>query len=142
MASKEDSTGGTTPLKGKAVWAMAGVGGVRSSGEAMPDLWFGEPTSKRVRRGSFSSVGDLQKGYRRVSGRLGTKIQGPLLWTATVESIQQKLARCRQTLEQISPGCTQPRKQKTQETHVQLSLGHDTSLSHSATPQLLQLPAS
>ena len=32
--------------------------------------------------------------------------------TATVKSIQQKLARCRQTLEQIQPGCTQPRNRK------------------------------
>jgi hypothetical protein len=29
-----------------------------------------------------------------------------------VESIQQKLAHCRQTLEQIQPGSTQPRKRK------------------------------
>ena len=39
-----------------------------------------------------------------------------MLWrrrfAATVESIQQKLAHCRQTLEQIQPGCTQPRKRK------------------------------
>lgn len=36
----------------------------------------------------------------------------PFVWTATVESIQKKLARCRQTLEQIQPGCTQPRIKK------------------------------
>jgi hypothetical protein len=36
----------------------------------------------------------------------------PFVWTATVESIQLKLARCRQTLEQIQPGCTQPRNRK------------------------------
>jgi len=33
----------------------------------------------------------------------------PFVWTATVESIQQKLSRCRQTLEQIQPNCTEPR---------------------------------
>ena len=36
----------------------------------------------------------------------------PFLWTATVDSIQAKLARCRQTLEQITPGCTAPRTRK------------------------------
>ena len=29
----------------------------------------------------------------------------PFVWTATVESIVAKLSRCRQTLEQIKPGC-------------------------------------
>jgi len=38
----------------------------------------------------------------------------PFLWTATVESIQEKLSRCRQTLEQIQPGCTRPRNRKGQ----------------------------
>jgi hypothetical protein len=39
----------------------------------------------------------------------------PFVWTATVESIVEKLARCRQTLEQIQPGCTarKTRKRKT-----------------------------
>ncbi len=38
MASKEDSTGGTTPKKEKAVRAVTEVGGVRSSEETAPDL--------------------------------------------------------------------------------------------------------
>ena len=45
MASK-DSTGGTTP-QGKAVRARAEVGGVRSSDDPAPDLWFGEPAEER-----------------------------------------------------------------------------------------------
>jgi len=36
----------------------------------------------------------------------------PFVWTATVESIAEKLARCRRTLEKIQPGCTSPRSQK------------------------------
>jgi len=36
----------------------------------------------------------------------------PFVWTATVQMIQDKLARCRQTLEQIQPGCTQPRRRR------------------------------
>jgi hypothetical protein len=49
----------------------------------------------------------------------------PFVWTATVESSQQKLSRCRQTLEQIQPGCTQLRIRKTKKT-AQLILGHYT----------------
>src|SRR5712691_4104704 len=47
MAGKGDSTGGTTPSKGKAVRARAEVGGVRSSDDPVPDLWFGEPAGER-----------------------------------------------------------------------------------------------
>jgi hypothetical protein len=36
----------------------------------------------------------------------------PFVWTATVESITEKLSRCRQTLEKIQPGCTSPRTRK------------------------------
>ena len=33
-------------------------------------------------------------------------------WTATVESITEKLSRCRRTLEKIQPGCISPRSRK------------------------------
>lgn len=46
MASKEDSTGGTTPSKEEAVRAMTEVGGVRSSDDPVPDLWFGQPAEE------------------------------------------------------------------------------------------------
>lgn len=36
----------------------------------------------------------------------------PYVWTATVESITQKVSRCRRTLEKIQPGCTRPRSCK------------------------------
>jgi transposase/transcriptional regulator with XRE-family HTH domain len=75
------------------------------------ERWFRELTSKRVRRGSFFSVDDLQsaildflKGWN--------EDPKPFIWKATVESIQAKLSRCRQTLEQIQPGCTKPRSKK------------------------------
>jgi hypothetical protein len=38
--------------------------------------------------------------------------------TATVESIQEKLARCRRTLEQIQPGCTSPKSRKRKKSTV------------------------
>jgi len=69
------------------------------------------PHFKRVRRGSFSSVKDLQKAIGEFLAAWNENPK-PFVWTATVESIQQKLAHCRQTLEQIQPGCTQPRKRK------------------------------
>jgi group II intron reverse transcriptase/maturase len=47
MASKEDSTGGATSAKREAVRAVAEVGGVRSSDDPVPDLWFGEHTEER-----------------------------------------------------------------------------------------------
>src|ERR1700722_7911572 len=46
MAS-QDSTGGTTPTKGKAVRAVTEVGGVRSSDDPVPDLVSGQPTEER-----------------------------------------------------------------------------------------------
>jgi len=75
------------------------------------ERWFGELTVKAVRRGSFTSVADLQSA---ITGFLEVWNENPrpFVWTATVESIQAKLARCRQTLEQIKPGCTAPRVRK------------------------------
>jgi hypothetical protein len=43
----EDSTGGTTSSKREAVRAMTGVGGVRSSDDPVPNLWFGQPAEER-----------------------------------------------------------------------------------------------
>ena len=79
------------------------------------ERWFGELTSKRVRRGSFSSVEDLQNAITEFLAAWNEKPR-PFVWTATVESIQQRLARCRQTLDQIQPGGTEPghRKKKKQ----------------------------
>jgi len=73
------------------------------------ERWFGELTSKRVRRGSFHSVADLIKAIQEFLEAWNENPK-PFVWTATVESIVQKLARCRQTLEKIQPGCTQIKK--------------------------------
>ena len=75
------------------------------------ERWFGELTSKRLRRGSFASVEDLERAITEFLAAWNENPK-PFLWTATVESILEKLARCRQTLEQIQPGCTQPRWRK------------------------------
>ncbi len=75
------------------------------------ERWFGELTSKRIRRGSFFSVADLQQAIQEFLAAWNQAPQ-PFVWTATVESITAKLSRCRQTLEQIKPGCTLPRTSK------------------------------
>jgi RNA-directed DNA polymerase len=62
MAGRKDSTGGTT-RKGKAERAIAGVGGIRSSEEDMPDLfWSGENMEER--RDATCSAGRKSKEGR------------------------------------------------------------------------------
>jgi transposase len=75
------------------------------------ERWFGELTAKRVRRGSFSSVEDLQHAIAEFLAAWNEHPR-PFVWTATVESIQHKLARCRQTLEQIPHGGAPHRHRK------------------------------
>ena len=75
------------------------------------ERWFGELTSKRVRRGSFCSVEELRNAIQEFLVAWNEE-PNPFVWTATVESILAKLSRCRQTLEQIQPGCTLPRSRK------------------------------
>ena len=62
MVSKEDPTGGTTSRKGKAAWATTGVGGVRSSDDPAPDLWFGQPAGER--RDATCSAGEKRREGR------------------------------------------------------------------------------
>jgi hypothetical protein len=45
--TSEGSTGGTTSKKREAAQVMAEVGGVRSSDDPVPDLWFGQPAGER-----------------------------------------------------------------------------------------------
>ena len=76
------------------------------------ERWFGELTNKRIRRGVFISVEDLEKAIEEFLTAWNNDPK-PFVWTATVESILEKLSRCRQTLERIKPGCTRPRMRKT-----------------------------
>jgi transposase len=75
------------------------------------ERWFGELTNKRIRRGSFHSVEDLTAAIDEFLVAWNERPK-PFVWTATVDSILAKLARCRQTLEQIQPGCTLPRSRR------------------------------
>jgi transposase len=76
------------------------------------ERWFGELTGKRLRRGVFVSVSDLKEAIDEFLKAWNTEPK-PFVWTATVDSIVEKLSRCRQTLEIIKPGCTRPRIRKT-----------------------------
>lgn len=76
------------------------------------ERWFGELTGKRLRRGVFLSVSDLKEAIDEFLEAWNTEPK-PFVWTATVDSIVEKLSRCRQTLENIKPGCTLPRMRKT-----------------------------
>ena len=58
------------------------------------ERWFGELTDKRIRRGTFESVPDL---IGAIEEYLQVYNEEPTLftWTATTESILEKLARCK-----------------------------------------------
>ena len=75
------------------------------------ERWFAELTNKRIRRDSFLSVADLTAAIEDFLAAWNTSPK-PFVWTATVDSILAKLAKCRQTLEQIQPGCTIPKNGK------------------------------
>src|SRR5882757_10123677 len=79
-----------------------------SSWMNLVERWFGHLDNKAIRRGVFLSVADLQASIEAFL-TVWNQDPKPFVWTATVESIQEKLTRCRQTLEQIKPGCTSPK---------------------------------
>ena len=78
------------------------------------ERWVAELTSKRIRGGTFFTVQGLEKAIDEFLSAW-SKNPKPFNWTATVDAIQEKLSRCRQTLEQIPPGFTSPRKKKQKE---------------------------
>ena len=75
------------------------------------ERWFGHLDQKAIRRGVFRSVDDLKSSIDAFL-HAWNQDPKPFVWTATVESIQEKLTRCRQTLEKILPGCTSPKTRK------------------------------
>ena len=72
------------------------------------ERWFAELSQKAVRRGVFHSVADLQQAIHEFTAAWNAN-PSPFVWTASVEKILEKLARCQHRLEQIQPGCTKPR---------------------------------
>ena len=78
------------------------------------ERWFGELTQKAVRNGAFKSVSDLQAAIDEFIETWNEKPR-PFIWTASVESIMNKIEKCRKTLEAIEPGCTRPKLKKRKE---------------------------
>jgi len=77
----------------------------------MVERWFAELTNKAVRRGSFANVPDLIQAifeFMAVSNESAKRF----VWKATVADLLAKFERCRTRLEEISPGCTLPRRRK------------------------------
>jgi transposase len=72
------------------------------------ERWFAELDQKAVRRGTFRSVRDLQRAITAFLEQWNAS-PTPFVWTASLERILEKIARARKRLEQIKPGCTQPR---------------------------------
>src|SRR5437762_3986119 len=75
------------------------------------ERWFAELSQKAVRRGAFRSVEHLQQAIEDFMQSWNAS-PTPFVWTATVDTILEKLARCRRRLEQIKSGCTQPKSRK------------------------------
>ena len=68
-----------------------------------------ERIDPKVRRGVFHSVRDLQRAITEFLAAWNAN-PTPFVWTASVERILDKIARCRQRLEQVDPGCTLPKR--------------------------------
>lgn len=74
------------------------------------ERWFAELSQKAVRRGVFRSVADLEQAITDFLTAWNTH-PTPFVWTASVEKVLEKVARCQRRLEQIQPGCTQSKPQ-------------------------------
>ena len=63
----------------------------------MVERWFGEITSKRIRRGSFKNVKDLIGAIKQY---IDSHNQNPkaFVWTASVENIMRKISKCKEVL--------------------------------------------
>ena len=75
------------------------------------ERWFEELSEKAIRRASFASVTDLQAAITQFLAAWNQNPK-PFVWTAKVEDIIKKIERARAKLEQLKPGCTQPRAKK------------------------------
>ena len=75
------------------------------------ERWFAELDQKAVRRGAFRNVRELQRRITEFLTAWNAK-PTPFVWTASVERILEKIARARQRLEQIKPGCTQSKQRR------------------------------
>jgi len=75
------------------------------------ESWFSQLSQKAVRRGVFRSVVDLEQAIAAFLEAWNAN-PTPFVWTTSLEKILEKVARARQRLEQIQPGCTHYRRSK------------------------------
>jgi len=64
------------------------------------ERWFAEITRKRIRRGTFRSVGELVADIERYIV-LNNDSPHPFVWTKKVEAIPEKVGRCKAILETL-----------------------------------------
>jgi hypothetical protein len=67
------------------------------------ERFFAEITDKRIRRGTFCSVGELVRAIRDYIRRRNHRPR-PFVWTASARSIARKVRRCNEVLEQETSG--------------------------------------
>ncbi len=69
----------------------------------MIERFFAEITRKRIRRGAFKSVAELEQAiYDYLAKHNQNSV--PFVWTATAKAIREKAARAKQTLETVRAG--------------------------------------
>jgi transposase len=64
------------------------------------ERWFREITDKRIRRGSFHSVEELEQAIQEYLAHNNQQPK-PFVWTANVEKILEKIGRCKAILETL-----------------------------------------
>src|ERR1700693_2076626 len=64
------------------------------------ERWFREITEKRIRRGSFRSVAELEQAINEYLGH-NNRQPKPFVWTASVDKILEKVNRCKGILETL-----------------------------------------
>ena len=80
------------------------------------ERWFAELSQKVVRRGVFHRVRDLQCAIAEFLAAWNAA-PAPFVWTASIESILEKIARARQRLEQIEQRSTLPKRRSSTAIH-------------------------
>jgi transposase len=73
-----------------------------SSWMNLVERWFGHLDNKAIRRGVFLSAADLKASIEAFL-KAWNQDPKPFVWTATVESIREKLTRCRRTSFEFHP---------------------------------------
>ena len=72
------------------------------------ERWFAELSEKAVRRGVFHSVAELEATIADFLTAWNATPK-PFVWTASVEKILEKIAKCKRRLEELHPGDTEPK---------------------------------